>query len=87
MRKSEVYDRCVYEIQKATLSGKFPNMNSHKSSGIFLSSTDGEAGPISRAWGCVFTDTDELVRCTEVHTSYYGESVSLEKLLKEITKL
>ena len=51
---------------------------------IVLSSREGKAGPITRAWGIVFTDPDRPIRCTEVHTSYYGELMVLNKLLVEL---
>lgn len=81
MRKSEIYDKCVYEIEQALLWGKFGRF---ECSGVVLSLTEGKAGSISRAWGVVYNDPDKPQRCTEIHTSYYGESVALEKLLKEI---
>lgn len=81
MRKSEIYDKCVYEIEQALLWGKFGKFDS---SGVVLSVTEGKAGPVSRAWGIVYNDPDKPERCTEVHVSYYGESVAFGKLLKEI---
>ncbi len=88
MRKSEIYDKCVFELEKAYLSGKLNSLltKGTNSTAVVLSVTEGEAGPISRCWGVVFKDPDTTTRCTEVHVSYYGESVVLEKLLKEITR-
>jgi hypothetical protein len=84
MRKSEIYDRCVAELQKALSSGKFGRAR-YKSSGVALSVTETKEGLVSRAWGFLFDDPDRTARCTEVHVSYYGESVALERLLKEVT--
>jgi hypothetical protein len=47
--------------------------------------TETKEGLVSRAWGFLFDDPDRTARCTEVHVSYYGESVALERLLKEVT--
>jgi hypothetical protein len=83
MRKSELYDRCVFEINQKLVSGKFGNAR-YKSAGIALSNTESKDGPVSMCWGILFTDPDRSARCTQIHTSYYSESVALEKLLQEI---
>ena len=57
MRKSETYDRCVYEMEKRfTAPGSIC-----QHSGVVLSSSEGEAGQISRAWGITFNNPDLLL--------------------------
>lgn len=56
-------------------------------SGVTVSTVEGEAGMLSRAWGIVFIDVDKPQRCTDIHTSYYGESVALGKLFKELKEM
>lgn len=98
MRKSEVFDRCVSLIAKRlterTLNIKHPYIckaqhyfaqGTQPVSGIIVSTVDGQAGPITRAWGIVYVNTEYPVRCTEICTSYYGESVALEKLYRELS--
>ena len=94
MRKSELFDRCVYSIDKLRAEHKLSlkpiiveqslNASSKLCSGISVSTVEGEAGLITRAWGFVFINCDNPIRCTNIHTSYYGESVVLEKLLREL---
>lgn len=94
MRKSEVFDRCIYSLTEALKTGKIKTKwltdkggQTCFHAGITVSSSMGEAGPISRAWGIVFNSPDRPLRCTQVHVSYYGESVVLSKLLEEIEKM
>lgn len=100
MRKSEIFDRCVYTIEKLLREQKLklpPPICSTPHfwfasgrkihSGIVISTVEGEAGSITRAWGIVFVDVDRPQRCTNIHTSYYGESVALGKLLDELEKI
>lgn len=100
MRKSELFDRCVYTIEKLLGERKLhiqppiatkPHLwfadGRQIHSAITISTVEGEAGSITRAWGIVFVDPDKPQRCTMIHTSYYGESVALGKLLTELEKL
>lgn len=102
MRKSELFDRCIYSIDKLLseqkLSLKFKDISpqvyyanhtiagAKLCSGICVSTVEGEAGLITRAWGIAFTNADYPLRCTDIHTSYYGESVALDKLFRELEK-
>lgn len=103
MRRSELFDRCVYSIEKLLTDKKlslksvdctpqtyFVNhtiTNTKICSGIAVSTVEGEAGMITRAWGIAFTNPDYPLRCTDIHSSYYGESVALDKLWRELEKL
>ncbi len=98
MRKSELFDRCVYSIDKLRASHKLSlkpikacpasiNAFDGLCSGIAVSTVEGEAGLITRAWGFVFIDCDSPMRVTDIHTSYYGEGVALDKLWRELEKL
>lgn len=100
MRKSEIFDRCAYTIDKLLRERKLriqPPISTKAHvwfaegrivhSGITVSTFEGQAGFITRAWGTVFVDPDRPQRCTSIHTSYYGESVALGKLLDELEKI
>jgi hypothetical protein len=105
MRKSELFDRCVYDIDKLLSEHKLqvnlplvvctPQIyyanhiiaGAKVCSGICVSTVEGEAGLITRAWGIVFTNPDYPLRCTEIQSSYYSESVALDKLWRELQKI
>lgn len=100
MRKSELFDRCVSRVEQLlarrklrlkTYYNEFPQnffVRERKIyGGIIVSNSEGEAGIITRAWGIVFINPDDTFRCTDIHTSYYGESVALGKLWLEFEKL
>jgi hypothetical protein len=97
MRKSELFDRCVYAIDKLRTNGRLslksiiaePALGApcKVCSGISVSTVEGEAGLITRAWGFIFTSPDKPMRCTDIHTSFYGEGVVLDKLWRELEKL
>lgn len=97
MKKSELFDRCVYFIDKLRAEHKL-SLKSVQSnialkapnklcSGIAVSTVEGEAGPITRAWGFVFTSPDNPMRVTDIHSSFYGEGVVLDKLWRELEQL
>ena len=94
MRKSELFDRCVYQIDKLRTDRKLslkpiiPDSAPGKlCSGISISTVEGEAGLITRAWGFVFTSVDKPMRVTDIHSSFYGEGVVLDKLWRELEQL
>lgn len=95
MRHPELFDRCFSAIEALRLAKKLPirtcaTANKQRTklcSGIAVSTTDGEAGLITSAWGFVFLSIDHPMRCTEIHTSYYGETVALGKLWQELKKM
>lgn len=97
MRKSELFDKCVHHIEQLLRQRRLYIRNPYRCqaqhyfaaglpvySAIALSTVEGEAGVITRAWGMVFVDPDKPLRCTDVHNSFYGESVALGKLLREL---
>ena len=97
MRKSELFDRCVFFIDKLRTEHKLsmkpiqPNVAltapNRLYSGIAVSTVEGEAGLVTRAWGFVFTNPDSPMRVTDIHSSFYGEGVVLDKLWRELEKL
>jgi len=55
--------------------------------GVSVSTTESEAGLVTRAWGIVFTDPAKPQICTKIHNSFYGELFALDKLLQELESL
>ncbi len=100
MRKSELFDRCVFQVEELLKKRKLRLLTRQKQvaqhyftsnygihSGISVSTVETEVGFITRAWAFVFVDVDHPLRCSEIHTSYYGESVALGKLWVELERL
>lgn len=92
-----VSDECLLHLARLLEKGKlyikhpytcsvviyFP-LGSKIHTGIVTSVVEGEAGIITRVWGVTYIDSDKVLRCTDIHTSYYGESVALNKLLDKL---
>lgn len=97
MLKSEIYNNCSYRLEQLLREHKLKiktpiceppqrwfAWNKHIYTGIVISTIEGEAGIITRVWGVVFVDNDKTFRCTDVHTSFYSDSIALEKLSREL---
>jgi hypothetical protein len=97
MNKTAIFDQCVSTIEKLLSERKLKIVAPISArpqhwfaegrqifSGITVSTVEGEAGIITRVWGIVFVDPTNVKCCTNIHTSYYGESFALQKLLKEL---
>jgi hypothetical protein len=93
--KNELFDRCITSLEVRLNERKLSRhkappayyANAQISVGIALSTIDGEAGTITRAWGFIFNNPDYPLRCTDIHSSYYGEAIALDRLFKELNKL
>ena len=59
-------------------------IKSNNCSGIVISRADGESGIFSRVWGIVHINPDEVLRCTQIHSSIYGDAIALGKLYREL---
>jgi hypothetical protein len=99
MRNDDMLQRCQAKLEQALLNRQLYVRASYLCkaqswfvstakihTGITISTIEGESGPITRTWGILFIEADKPLRCTEIHSSFYGESVALRKLLQEIEK-